>query len=1373
MNSVKSMKDMTRAGITKKLNESMRSLEKAQPVLPPPDYIPHCFTVCSLGRTLVLGASNDVEKQRWISSIQTRIDVLGECTHGWLKTSEGRVADIDGVQSQRCVLGGGNWKKSHFALLSTDMVQYKDEKLQDRIEVEYPLWWKGQATEIVQSVEVGGNTQNFGFSMKINGRHTYFMASDMPAKNEWIKVLQQQTLALTQARAVRKVTPVAQVYSRQEVMMVREENSWVERFLALSGDTLQLFESSENPTTLIKIKLAPSCVAEVVFDDTSANFQLFVVAPGVVLRMNCSDERDQIGWLANIRHAISESEIDHSDPIFIAAAKHALEYESGANMCSIRYEDRADLDLVMARQQQWALVREVGDIAKAAGVVEGAVLHAVNGVSVVMKTYKQATALIYAQQACEMQFRLPLGKKGALVKAPRSFVAGSHQHGLNSKLKGALNSKLKAWKSRYFVLANGELLYYNNENQDGSQDIQDCVPLSGTAVSLLKQEDTNKQFCFQLVVGTEKSVVLQAPNEEELLEWVSALYYSIAVANGGSYLVQQGVEALQKTVKESKVKVEAGDDGAETELEAAETELKTALLARAGGESEETHDGHDHEDKHDHHIEHTHAVPNAMLSKCYTAVKMVRGDRTFSKAHVALPAFMKSQQEVEEDNSMDEMPWKCPVNKAEDTPEEKEESDEENDAETEEKKAEDVEVSDTAYNATFTAYLVRASRQGARDWKRRVFCMQADHLLEYSKEQDAGNGVGARSVFCLEKKARILRNVGGKWVEVPVLQSMKEFEALASTRLTSEPSSKAMVLPPRQASSKAGVLPPPAAILPPPPMSGALPPPKLPPPATKVATTGPERRAAAARALSAKNSAPPSPKNALPPPAEEEITPPPSVAKFYFRLETGVGVLHLCAQNELEMFRWVDTINKHIQQTRTATVGAMKVSEGRWAAAGEAGMVQRAVLNKGNWKKVYLMLQPDRVCAFKEPSMSADSRWYEEDYELTKHPAVLVEAKVEMQGSTENNCIALDREGRKVYYNSESARDKEMWLKALKEAIERRPGLIDASLLLEGSGQGDKEEGKRGGLDHGAIKTGMLTKRAVISEGNWKDRFFRLFASGLTYYAEATAVKAKGKFVLTPNCLVYPTHLGEFSLAVVTPGRVLHVCAASTDEQQSWVRAIQGCINDSMINANDPIMQVARQRRLQEQLYDISWAKDEPLTFTCVQKRHWAIVHNEEEESSSPVEKPKTLQNDGSFVRGGVTKLASEASMDGHIDSMVDMDGEHDGETFSSDDDNSDGDDKFDATKSSYDMLQMERGKVQSGSAIHAINGQLVALKSYHTVMNMLQHEARPVNVTFRRAPEKIGTLTKQPTSIVNGAVKSAIRGQFKKWKERWVRLEY
>ena len=81
--------------------------------------------------------------------------------------------------------------------------------------------------------------------------------------------------------------------------------------------------------------------------------------------------------------------------------------------------------------------------------------------------------------------------------------------------------------------------------------------------------------------------------------------------------------------------------------------------------------------------------------------------------------------------------------------------------------------------------------------------------------------------------------------------------------------------------------------------------------------------------------------------------------------------------------------------------------------------------------------------------------------------------------------------------------------------------------------------------------------------------------------------------------------------------------------------------------------------------------------------------------------------------------------------------------------------------------LDSLQSKVKVGSVIHAINGELVALKPYNSVMALLRQEVRPLVVTFRQAPEKAGTLTKQPTSIVNDTVKGKMKGNFKKWKAR------
>jgi hypothetical protein len=134
--------------------------------------------------------------------------------------------------------------------------------------------------------------------------------------------------------------------------------------------------------------------------------------------------------------------------------------------------------------------------------------------SIALNKYDETLdALRNWQPPIKLTFRKVPEKKGYLIK--ESF-----------KDKGV-------WKPRYAVLAEGKLYWYENE---AMKTAPERLSLVGLSVSLLDASVTGRENCFMVLYGYDK-IILQAETTEIMYDWACALYYGMALCNGGGYLL--------------------------------------------------------------------------------------------------------------------------------------------------------------------------------------------------------------------------------------------------------------------------------------------------------------------------------------------------------------------------------------------------------------------------------------------------------------------------------------------------------------------------------------------------------------------------------------------------------------------------------------------------------------------------------------------------------------------------------------------------------------------------------------------------------------------------------------------------------------------
>jgi hypothetical protein len=138
----------------------------------------------------------------------------------------------------------------------------------------------------------------------------------------------------------------------------------------------------------------------------------------------------------------------------------------------------------------------------------------------------------------------------------------------------------KNWQRRYFSLGDGRLMY---KETDTASEVKGDVPLMGSAVSLVPSSETGKFFCFRLVSGV-TSLTMQGETMDEMMDWAATLFHAIAIANGGSHILN----LERKRVEAENARLKAREDAliAKQRAEAEALRIKQETEARLRAEEE-------------------------------------------------------------------------------------------------------------------------------------------------------------------------------------------------------------------------------------------------------------------------------------------------------------------------------------------------------------------------------------------------------------------------------------------------------------------------------------------------------------------------------------------------------------------------------------------------------------------------------------------------------------------------------------------------------------------------------------------------------------------------------------------------------------------
>lgn len=358
---------------------------------------------------------------------------------------------------------------------------------------------------------------------------------------------------------------------RTEELLMRPQSGgdvWEPHTVHLSNTYIEILRSDGGgkPKLVCKYPISLSCAA---FETNLGPFAFEVVTPLRILHLRAVSKEALAEWVRCIREVIVSSRADPSDPLFHSAMlKIATD-----DMYEAVFPEQKPLGVVLERAGEWGIVLKANNADTQISV--GSVLTAVNGQSVVLNNYMETIGLLKGwKPPLRLLFRRAPQKEGWLMK--------------QSTGKSKKSAVVKNWKRRFFVLANGRLLY--REDSATGSSVKGDLPLMGSAVSLVSSQESKRLHCFRLVSGV-TSLVMQASNAEELMDWAATLHHASFIANGGNHIVglqraRAAQEARREQEAEERVEAQRVFEAGLAEAQLAHEETVAAEVQREAVEKD-------------------------------------------------------------------------------------------------------------------------------------------------------------------------------------------------------------------------------------------------------------------------------------------------------------------------------------------------------------------------------------------------------------------------------------------------------------------------------------------------------------------------------------------------------------------------------------------------------------------------------------------------------------------------------------------------------------------------------------------------------------------------------------------------------------------
>jgi hypothetical protein len=265
-----------------------------------------------------------------------------------------------------------------------------------------------------------------------------------------------------------------------------------------------------------KYVMSPSSSA---FETNLGENTFELVSSNQILHVCADSPEDLASWIYNIRRAVSCAAFDISDPLF----QHALLKIDDDVIYEAHFATKQPLGVIFERSGDWAITK-TSTKQEVTNITVGSVLSSINGESVVTSDYFTTVNKLRGwNPPLTLTFRSVPRKEEYLLKDSRSKS----------------NVSKRVWKKRFFILAEGKLAY-KDKHTDPMARVE--LPLMGSGVALVDPKKIGgKNHVFKVLSGV-VSILIQCSSARQMMDWASTLFHAIAIANGGSYIIDYEVD---------------------------------------------------------------------------------------------------------------------------------------------------------------------------------------------------------------------------------------------------------------------------------------------------------------------------------------------------------------------------------------------------------------------------------------------------------------------------------------------------------------------------------------------------------------------------------------------------------------------------------------------------------------------------------------------------------------------------------------------------------------------------------------------------------------------------------------------------------------
>ena len=484
--------------------EDMNFLPKTMISRAPQPQHPYTLSVATPGtsESLLVALASEVDMKSWEATINAAVRDLSMSTRGFLNLQE----------------KGSKKGSRRFVLLhSTAITARKDEG--SKVDALITL------THSADIKAVGEDS----LEVKSKGKSWILRGEGRRERDSWIRSITAITESIPLAAAdfahIKAIDCVPTCLKSGMVQTRRAGKSIYKPAFLVIADHVYVFEGGHAEKPTFVAVLSPSCV--VVESEYSDNV-FSLVTEAAVVDVRVADDSAST-WISCLRKAISEADGGKANPLRLAAEKvNDVFYD-------VAYNSNSPLGFTLRRSSQWAVVAATTND----GVQPGSALSAINNEDITLCSYSEViqrlTDVEVRARSLKLTFRRAAEMKGWLAKR-------------------SINKKSRAlyWKPKYFVLAEGALTFYND--QDGP--VKGVMKLRGAVVSLLRYSETSAYFTFK-IGNSFQTLTLQGISHDVMMKWAAVLSYAIAAANGGGFLLKRKFQSAIETASAETAKAPA------------------------------------------------------------------------------------------------------------------------------------------------------------------------------------------------------------------------------------------------------------------------------------------------------------------------------------------------------------------------------------------------------------------------------------------------------------------------------------------------------------------------------------------------------------------------------------------------------------------------------------------------------------------------------------------------------------------------------------------------------------------------------------------------------------------------------------------------